>query len=215
MKQLINLQALIIGFLLITSAARSQLSTTNESQELSVGFNYSFDNSTCTHFNPNPEPNIFDIIQGQSDSKPDTPNTTPDIVYRSAEELQIHQSIWESLWDDPSKLDITIEKKDQSYITDVVIDVADGVKIHLVQSEEDFRDIFSTNVESIELHWMGNTPNDERSIELTRQEVDRQSVSFTFKLTEIASGCTDFLSLSISTGIPEDKIVIVPEEIVR
>ena len=201
MKQLKLMSCFVVaGFLIMTSMANSESTQlNNQSPLVRTGVNYSFDNNTCTLTKsflsdsiPIPNPNILDMITRQPDPDP--------TVYRSAEELEIHQNML-----DISKYHVTIEEENQSYIIDVAINVADGIRIHLVQSEEDFINNSSTNVESIELQWMGN---DGRSIELTSQEVKRESILLVFKFTETANDCIDFLTLSVSIGeIPKDKIV--------
>ena len=166
MKQFIHL-FIFTGFLAIVSAAnaKSTQSTDSSSEKPLTMVDYSFDSRTCTLLDPDPDWGV------------PVPN----------EDLQLNQNM-------RSIENVIVEEKDGPFI-DIIVSTKNGNSIYVMQSQEDFMDNSSVNVESIELQWADGTLNDEARLELTGQEVDGQLIDLTFKATNISNGCIELLSI--------------------
>ena len=172
MKQLMSCLIVATGFLAIVSIANSKSTqTTNRSpEEPTIIVSYEFTSHTCTLLDPEP-----------GFKAPLVPN----------EDLHLRQNMGLGLRIE----NIIIEEKDESLI-EVAVNTENGNSIRIVQSQEDFRNNSSVNVESIELQWL-DSPNSERlvKVELVDQEVDEEFIDLTFKATNISNGCLEFLSI--------------------
>ena len=167
MKQFIPLFIFTVFLAIVSVAsAKSTQSTDSSSEKPLTMVDYSFENHTCTLLDPDPDLGV-----------PVVPN----------EDLQLTQNM-------RSIENVIVEEKDGPFI-DIILSTKNGNSIYIVQSQEDFMDNSSVNVESIELQWADGTPNDEARLELTGQEVDGQLIDLTFKATNISNGCIEFLNV--------------------